>query len=197
MNDPKSLIIFSGGETRGQTGPLNEGTSYYRVADALDLWDVPGMERLSTVRERATTEEFATDSFQNLMFSICRFREVTGHYPVRITVVSFSFKERRFGMHAGALQWPANKFKYVGIDPPSSTGFNLEESSAGELNDAAKPFKSDPYGCSAPVLQQKRKERNPFSRTPPYQLTCPEMKSLLDWCGPNILPKSQVPWSKV
>lgn len=63
-SDPRSLLIFSGGETRGFVGPLNEGTSYYRVADALDLWNEPGSDGLSTVRERTVTEEFATDSFQ-------------------------------------------------------------------------------------------------------------------------------------
>lgn len=194
-DDPKSLLIFSGGETRGFVGPLNEGTSYFRVADALDLWNEPGNGGLSTVRERTSTEEFATDSFQNLMFSICRFKEVTGSYPRKITVVSFSFKERRFGMHAGALQWPASRMRYVGIDPPSSTGFDLKESLQGELNNAAKPFENDPYGCSASVLQEKRRLRNPFARTPPYQLTCPEMKSLLQWCGPGLFPKNQVPWA--
>ena len=57
--DPDSLLIFSGGETRAVTGPLTEGSSYFRVADALKLW-------LSNVRARSVTEEFATDSFENL-----------------------------------------------------------------------------------------------------------------------------------
>lgn len=39
-----------------------------------------------SVRGRALTEEHARDSFENLLFSICRFRELTGHYPVNITV---------------------------------------------------------------------------------------------------------------
>lgn len=59
QNDPDSLLIFSGGETRPSTGPETEGASYFRVADAMKLWR-------SNVRARTTTEEFATDSFQNL-----------------------------------------------------------------------------------------------------------------------------------
>jgi hypothetical protein len=59
--DPDSLLIFSGGETRAVTGPLTEGGSYFHVADAMNLWP-PG----STVRARTVTEEFATDSFENL-----------------------------------------------------------------------------------------------------------------------------------
>lgn len=59
--DSGSLLVFSGGETRAITGPLTEGASYFHVADAMQLWP-PG----STVRARTVTEEFATDSFENL-----------------------------------------------------------------------------------------------------------------------------------
>lgn len=38
------------------------------------------------VRWRALTEEHARDSFENLLFSVCRFRELTGSYPRNITV---------------------------------------------------------------------------------------------------------------
>lgn len=43
-----------------------------------------GMEE--NVRWRALTEEHARDSFENLLFSVCRFRELTGMYPYNITV---------------------------------------------------------------------------------------------------------------
>ncbi len=131
------------------------------------------------------------------MFSICRFKEVTGHYPKRITVVSFSFKERRFEeLHAAAIRWPNDddKFNYVGIDPDASTGFDIVASSEGERTNSALPFESDPYGCNTPILKEKREQRNPFSRTPPYELTCPEMKQLLNWCGPDLISLDQVPW---
>lgn len=59
--DPDSLLVFSGGETRALTGPLTEGSSYFHVADAMKLWPPSG-----TVRARTVTEEFATDSFENL-----------------------------------------------------------------------------------------------------------------------------------
>ncbi len=59
--DPESLLVFSGGETRAITGPLTEGSSYFHVADAMKMWPAGG-----TVRARTVTEEFATDSFENL-----------------------------------------------------------------------------------------------------------------------------------
>mmetsp|Transcript_1624 Transcript_1624/g.2421 ORF Transcript_1624/g.2421 Transcript_1624/m.2421 type:complete len:345 (-) Transcript_1624:40-1074(-) len=204
LEDEKSLLVFSGGETRSQTGPETEGGSYFRVADALHLWhgrdvfsdgETAAINEASTVRARTTTEEYATDSFENLLFSICRFREVTGAYPTKISVVSFTFKKQRFEtLHAGALQWSVNRFHYVGVDPPASTGFNLKISSEGERKNSLVPFQTDPYGCHTDILQQKRKERNPYQRTAPYPLTCPEMKELLKWCGPDLISKSQVPW---
>ena len=44
------------------------------------------------VRGRALTEEHARDSFENLLFSVCRFRELTGLYPQNITVSPFNLK---------------------------------------------------------------------------------------------------------
>ncbi|GKY98597.1 hypothetical protein MPSEU_000816400 [Mayamaea pseudoterrestris] len=201
--DPQSLLVFSGGQTRAMMGPESEGASYYRVVEAMNLWPAFTDEDKSStsnhgadsVRARTTTEEFATDSFTNLLYSICRFKEVTGQYPQKITVVSFTFKQTRFQtLHAPALLWPETQFEYIGVDPPSTTGFDLEEATQGELEQAAKPFETDPYGCHSPVLQQKRIERNPFTRTPPYELSCPEMKDLLHYCGLNIISKELVPW---
>jgi len=42
------------------------------------------------------TEDAALDSYQNVLFSLARFRELTGAYPVHITVVGHAFKCRRF-----------------------------------------------------------------------------------------------------
>mmetsp|Transcript_22555 Transcript_22555/g.55824 ORF Transcript_22555/g.55824 Transcript_22555/m.55824 type:complete len:172 (-) Transcript_22555:74-589(-) len=167
----------------------SEGPSYVYAADAMNMWP-----QGSNVRARVATEEYALDSFQNLLFSICRFKEVTGRFPRKISVVSFTFKRRRFEtLHAPAIRWPANQFSYLGVNPPPSTGFNLEKSSQGELQNAAKPFEVDPYGCGG-VLRKKRLERNPFYRTPPYPLSCPEMQDILSWCGPDLIPTTMVPW---
>lgn len=132
------------------------------------------------------------------LFSICRFREVTGKYPEKITMVSFTFKQRRFeSLHVPALRWPLDRFKFVGYDPPSSSGFDLNEASAGEQKNAAKPFESDPYGCHSEILQEKRKGRNPFHRVAPYVLTCPDMTDLLRHCGPAFIGMEKTPWASL
>ena len=152
--DPRALLIFSGGQTRAAAGPRNEGWSYYRVAEYFDWWGYSAnrpdllreaqqrTQRTSTflpVAQRAVTEEFALDSFQNVLFSLCRFKEVVGRYPDRVTIVSFTFKKppaialrlglgacygllpkegfltspprQRFSeLHRGALRFPSARF---------------------------------------------------------------------------------------
>jgi len=51
--------------------------------------------------------------------------------------------------------------------------------------------------CHTAELQQKRLSRNPFRRTPPYPLSCPEMAELLKWCGPDLIPLNAVPWGRI
>ncbi|KAI4337925.1 hypothetical protein L6164_016287 [Bauhinia variegata] len=74
--DDLALLFFTGGETRRNAGPRSEAQSYWAVADSKGWF---GNEE--SVKSRALTEEHARDSFENLLFSICRFRELTGSYP--------------------------------------------------------------------------------------------------------------------
>ncbi|KAH9168557.1 hypothetical protein EDB89DRAFT_1889668 [Lactarius sanguifluus] len=88
--DTKALFVFSG----GYTSPLSatsKGESYLRFACTTGL--LPPADRFT----RAATEDATLDSFQNVLFSVTRFRELTGAYPARITVVGHDFKRRRFG----------------------------------------------------------------------------------------------------
>ena len=66
-------------------GPLSEAASYYYLAEE-KKWMSEQM------KSRVFLEEFARDSFENLLFSICRFKEVVGAYPSKVTVIGFDFK---------------------------------------------------------------------------------------------------------
>ncbi|XVE60173.1 hypothetical protein DITRI_Ditri05aG0106800 [Diplodiscus trichospermus] len=79
--DDEALLLFSGGETRKDAGPRSEAQSYWTVAES-EGW----FGKEESVKWRALTEEHARDSFENLLFSVCRFRELTGTYPHNITV---------------------------------------------------------------------------------------------------------------
>ncbi len=105
------------GSTRPST-PITEAISYMSLAMALNLFP-PAELSGSSLFNRTATEDYALDSYQNLLFSVARFREVTGHYPARITVVGYGLKHRRYEeLHRRALRWPLDTghWNYYGID---------------------------------------------------------------------------------
>lgn len=63
------------GQTRPGS-PHTEAQSYLRLAVASKL--LPSTHSSTHLFPRATTEDYALDSYQNLIFSIARFHEVTG-----------------------------------------------------------------------------------------------------------------------
>lgn len=169
-SQPKSLLIFSGGQTRREAGPESEAKSYWLLADQFGWW------QKEDARERATAEEFARDSFENVLFGLAHFRECTGRYPKSIEIVSWAFKRERFDLHRQTVKWPGDQhyYKYHGVNNPD----DLDGSLKGEAKTLAA-FRQDPFGTEEP-LQSKRDRRNPFRQTPPYLTTCPEMVGLLD-----------------
>jgi len=197
--DNQALLVFSGGQTRSGAGPRDEGSSYYRVAEHYSWWGhaATGLgESELLINQRTVTEDFATDSFQNLIFSICRFHEVVGSYPERITVVGFEFKRQRFeNLHRAAIRFPRSQFRYFGVQPARGSRFDFAKAELGERRNSLRQFQVDPYGCHNPELAAKRDARNPFRRTNPYPLACPELRDLLAWCGVQIF-SGPLPWSK-
>lgn len=104
-----------------------EGTSYLSLALTLNI--------INSSKSRTTTENFALDSFQNLLFSIARFYEVVGRYPEKITVVGYEMKRKRFEeLHREALRWPFDDgnhtWSYIGNDP----GGHVEQAYEGEVS---------------------------------------------------------------
>ncbi|KAF7984264.1 hypothetical protein HWV62_16108 [Athelia sp. TMB] len=129
--DEHSLLIFSGGQTRaGST--TTEAESYLRLATSSGL-----LPPSPSTHFRATTEDHALDSYQNLLFSIARFHEVTGKWPTHITVVGYEMKRRRFEeLHREALRWPTSRFDYVGIDAEKDG----KAAQAGEVKVSIAPW---------------------------------------------------------
>ncbi|PNG99958.1 hypothetical protein TSOC_014252 [Tetrabaena socialis] len=181
--DPEALLLFSGGQTRRAAGPRSEGLSYWVVAEAAEWFGHP------EVRNRTFTEEHARDSFENLLFSLCRFYELAGHYPETITVVSYTLKEARFRtLHRDAVRWPLEYFRFVGTPvPPDAIG-----AKEGEARTVSS-FAADPYGCGGELLA-KRLHRDPFAVGAIHPSRCPEMRALLAYCGPDML-SGHLPWT--
>ena len=77
-----SLIFLVRRHYSGQTSPFSttsEAGSYHRLALVSRLLPSSSTDE-EAVFTRATTEPFALDSYQNLLFSIARFREYTGAF---------------------------------------------------------------------------------------------------------------------
>ncbi len=180
-SDPQALLLFSGGPTRVDAGLRSEAQSYYDVARHYAWFGHPA------VGGRAMIEDFARDSFENLLFSLCRFREYTGEYPERVTLVSWAFKEKRFGLHREAIGFPARRFRYAGPNNPRE----LDQALASERN-AIEAYTRDPYSGSD-RFQAKRRERNPFRRQNGYGISCPELVALLGYRGPELY-SGPLPW---
>lgn len=166
-----SLLVFSGGQTRFEAGPRTEAQSYWLIADHFNWW-----WRMN-VKPRATTEEFATDSLQNLLFGICRFYECTGRTPEHVTVVSWAHKKDRFEFHRETVKLPQDCFSFEGPNKLPATGADLKKAIQGEQATLEK-FREDPWGIKE-ELSEKRKERNPFRRTHGYCISCPWLKELM------------------
>lgn len=187
-NDSSALLLFSGGQTRQYAGPRSEAMSYWMAAHALNWFGYAATH----VQNRTFAEEYARDSMENLLFSICRFNQLTGAYPRVIKVVGFGFKEYRFShFHRRAIRFPPHRFKYYGVDPEQVNG--IRGVSAGERAQALGPFAADPYGCNSPVLSSKRLGRNPYLRYHPYPQGCPELSALFRHCSRSIF-KGPLPW---
>jgi hypothetical protein len=182
-SDASSLLVFSGGQSRQAAGPRSEAEGYWRLAQRTHWWGCGDVSR------RCTTENYARDSYENLLFSVCRFREWTGAYPRRIHVLSWEFKRERFDLIRSALRIPEQMLTFVGVNQPP----DLPTATTGERATLAA-IKQDPYGCG-PTLQAKRNERNPFHRTAPYPLSCPELRGLLEHTAPTMF-TGKLPWGQ-
>ena len=108
--------------------------------------------------ERMSAEIHATDSYQNLLFSILHFHSLTSGYPAQITLISHAFKRPRFlDLHCRALRWPLSRVTYIGLDPPENvTPRNVLEQ--GELERGYGVWEDDLYGVGS-VLGEKREKR--------------------------------------
>jgi hypothetical protein len=181
--DPAALLVFSGGHTFPEAGPRSEAFGYWGLAEQFAWWGHP------EVRGRAILEDFSRDSFENVLFSICRFREFAGSYPRTLAISGWGFKEARFvDCHREAVRFPEDRFQYVAVNDPD----DLESAVRGEAANR-QAFEADPYG-SAPELAGKREARNPFHTSHGFHKSCPELAPLLDHGGPEIFP-GPLPWT--
>lgn len=173
--DPSALLLFSGGKTQTQVD-TTEAESYQRVGSIIN--------HDSSVTARCHVETHATDSLQNLLFSILRFKQLTGSYPAQVTVITHAFKELRFlELHGPAIKYPAGSLRVFGINPPMTLA-ELRDVQQGESKRGYAVFMNDPYGAGE-LLSGKRTSRgwDPAAFEKLAGGLEDEVKRILEWKG--------------
>lgn len=194
-DNPRSLLIFSGGRTRPEAGEWSEARTYLEIARSHRFWRSdaggPTSPSFDEMTRRTTTEVFARDSFENLLFAICRFQQCVGSYPRNVMAVGWAFKAERFGLHRKALSYPSPRFQYLGVNDP----VDPDSAREGERN-AIGLFRKFPYGAGGP-LAEKRARRNPFSQEHDYR-RCPGLQSFFAFMDQGANAKrlfvEKLPW---
>jgi dihydrofolate synthase len=148
------------GPTRSET-KTSEARSYAN----LSLANVHFSLLSDSIKGRIIMEERALDSYHNILFSITRFYSIYHHWPQRITIVSHDFKrERLVDCHCGAIGFPLERVRFVGIDPPGMKDEKSDGAAWKGVREAVEQWKSDPHGVGD-VLAGKRRKRNPWGVT--------------------------------
>jgi hypothetical protein len=179
--DPLALLVLSGAATDAAAAPRTEARGYFDAAERLAWFGCPA------VRLRAALEEWALDSFLNLLYALCRFREIAGSYPLRITVAGWGFKSRRFAvLHRAALRW-RRPFEALAVNDPEDLPQAVEREA-----DTFRRWEADPYGAFPP-LSAKRLARAHAPGAPSYARSCPELAALLNHKGPSLF-DGPLPW---
>lgn len=170
--NPKALLIFSGGATRSEVGPLSEGAAYWKVVESCAN---SHFEHFAEMKALAFSEDYAIDSVQNLLFCICHFRE--------ITAISLSYKKTRFEkLHRKAPGFPEDIFTFLGVDGEPQARSTSRTRRGSSVRMAIELFKQDLFGCHL-KLKDTRVARNPYFRSLPYPRQCPELNELFNICA--------------
>lgn len=140
------LLIISGGYTKEE---IEKSEAQGMVDWAYDL----GLDLDEII---FILEEYARDSFENVLFSMCRFYKEYNQFPEGIGVCSWRFKEPRFTIFAEALTLPNYSFVSVG-----------EKEITWTESDLLEMVKDDPFQRN-PDLVSKRQNRDPWEKGNPY-----------------------------
>lgn len=140
------LLIISGGYTKKA---IEKSEAQGMVDWALDL-------RLDIEEIPFILEEYSRDSFENVLFSMCRYYKEYEQFPNRIGICSWKSKKRRFEIIAEALKLP---YHFLGIGEKEA----LARAEAQQV----ERIRTDPFHRS-PYLASKRQRRDPWRKGNPY-----------------------------
>ncbi|RFU77236.1 duf218 domain protein [Trichoderma arundinaceum] len=158
-----TFIEHISGPTRKET-PLSEAQSYANLASAHNFFNLLGnsQDTNSTVDSpKILIEDRALDSYHNMLFGLTLFYARFRRWPFSLTIVSHDFKKPRFiDGHCAAIEFPLERTKFVGIDPPGMISGENEAAMKG-VGQAVDEWTADPHGRGE-RLAGKRAKRNPW-----------------------------------
>jgi len=139
-----ALAVFSGGVRPG-SGKWTEAYTAYATAEQNGWLENKGS------RIAAACDISAYDSLTNILGSLVKFYELTGHYPKKLIIVGWDFKKERFlNLHLHALGLKHIVVEWIGgFNPSKDSGYE-----AGEAT-AVKAFTEDPYGMNDKLYKKK------------------------------------------
>jgi hypothetical protein len=169
--DSASILVFSGGHTRelklfpDGVKSVSEAHGYRNLAHQCNWFNC------LAVSDKTMKEEFARDSYENLLFSWCLFRDCVGVNPEKITVCGLLLKKARYEHHADVirrdLEVGSFRFNYLALNNPPE--YVLDAGSRLGEADTFAAFQADPHG-DGEILREKRQRRDKLARPIPYQL---------------------------
>ncbi|MCJ1311876.1 hypothetical protein MMC25_005549 [Agyrium rufum] len=147
----------------GKTVRGNSGKKFFGVPR------IPSLSRHPSLRSSPSiiSENHATNSYQNVLFSIALFVHTTGYPPEHIYVVSHSFKDERLKLHLKAIGWPLSRTTLATLpllkDDDEETKFieRLETR-------ARREWEADPHGVMEPLLGKRRRRGWDEEQMPAY-----------------------------
>ncbi|GAM41088.1 DUF218 domain protein [Talaromyces pinophilus] len=200
------ILVFSGGATKRDKTSLTEGESYLNLTRDNNFFK-PDQQQVNVDTTNILAETHATDSYQNILFSLLLYRQHTQlPHPKSLTIITHAFKQRRFlDLHLPAIgivpsmASMANKIQvlFIGENPPEHIS-PLEELIDGEEKRGFGLWKDDMYGTGE-VLGKKRRERG-WSKLEEERVLEREwdeaVKRLVRWEGDGLfLGMDDLPWT--
>ncbi|MDQ3238963.1 MAG: hypothetical protein M3P33_00425 [bacterium] len=172
-----SLVVFSGSCTRVDGGEWSEAETYHRIAltECFRRWGMSDPSKYNEITSRMRKDVWALDSFENMLGSLCEFKNAIGDNPRHVTVVGWKFKEERIKIHMDALKFPMERFSYVGVNNPIDMGGAIK----GEAR-AISQFENNIYGAGG-NLGEKRRNRNRGGKTNCFEELVPEMTGFIEY----------------
>lgn len=140
------------------------------------------------------TELYARDSWENLLFGVCRFKEMWGEYPREVKTVSYEFKRGRFErLHAGGLGLRVQVGSVMKEGAQQKTGKGL----VMPASEDAEPIPQGSYSSDASSEHPKPivpPSLNVRSLNPPPANPFPGLAPLFTFYG---VPASDTAWERV